>query len=111
MNLLLFTPLTFLAALAVALLLLRLLGRLAPVVKTPAGSGKAKAYACGEDVPEHRVAPDYQQFFPFAFFFTIMHVLALVVVTVPSGSAGATALAVGYAASLAIGLFVLFRRS
>ena len=111
MNPLLLTPVAFLAALAVVLVLLRLLGRLAPVVRTPAGSGKGKAYACGEDVKDHRVAPDYQQFFPFAFFFTIMHVMALVVVTVPAGSRAATALAVGYAGSLAIGVFVLFRRS
>ena len=110
MNLLLFTPLTFLAALAVALLLLRLLGLLAPVVKTPLGSGKGEAYACGEDVKDHRVQPDYQQFFPFAFFFTIMHVLALVVVTVPAGSLSATLVALGYAGSLAVGLFTLFRR-
>ena len=110
MNPLLSTPLTFLAALAVALILLRLCGLLAPVVKTPHGSGKGKAYACGEDVKNHHAQPDYQQFFPFAFFFTIMHVLALVVVTVPAGSLPATALAIGYAGSLAIGSLVLFRR-
>ena len=92
------------------LILLRLLGLLSLPVKTPDGSGKGKAYACGEDVKDHHAQPDYSQFFPFAFFFTIMHVLALVVATVPAGSLSATAIAVGYGVSLVIGLFVLFRR-
>jgi NADH:ubiquinone oxidoreductase subunit 3 (subunit A) len=107
---LLTTPITFVFALAVMLVLLRLLGLLSLAVKTAHGSGKGKAYACGEDVKDHRIAPDYQQFFPFAFFFTIMHVLVLVVATVPEGSVPAAALGAGYAISLAIGLFVLFRR-
>lgn len=104
------TPLVFLAALVVAMVLLRLCGLLSPEVKTPPGSGKGKAYACGEDVKDHRAQPDYAQFFPFAFFFTIMHVLALVVTTVPVGSLSATVLAIGYAGCLAVGLLVLFRR-
>jgi NADH-quinone oxidoreductase subunit A len=108
---LLITPITFVVVLAIVLILLRLLGLMSLVVKTPHGSGKGKAYACGEDVKDHRVQVDYHQFFPFAFFFTIMHVLALVVATVPAeGSRSATALAIGYSASLIIGLLVLFRK-
>ncbi len=41
------------------------------------------AYACGERNVQHYINPDYSQFFPYAFFFTIMHVLALVVATAP----------------------------
>ena len=107
---LLVTPITFAVVLVIMLILFRLLGLLSLPVKTPHGSGKGEAYACGEDVKDHRMQPDYQQFFPFAFFFTIMHVLALVVATVPAGSLSATALAVGYSVSLVIGLLVLFRR-
>lgn len=110
MNWMLITPITFVVVLVIMLILLRLLGLLSLAVKTPHGSGKGEAYACGEDVKNHRVQVDYQQFFPFAFFFTIMHVLALVVVTVPAGSLSATVVAIGYGVSLAIGLFVLFRR-
>lgn len=40
-----------------------------------------ESYACGQREVRHYVNPDYRQFFPFAFFFTIMHVLALVVAT------------------------------
>ena len=75
-----------------------------------AGSGQLKSYACGEDVQNHRVQPDYQQFFCFAFFFTIMHVVALVVATVPPASAPAAILAALYLTGSAAGLFILFRR-
>jgi hypothetical protein len=51
--------------------------------KGTVSSGKEEAYASGEDVKVHKVQPDYSQFFPFAFFFTIMHVVALIVATVP----------------------------
>jgi hypothetical protein len=83
-------------------------------LKQPKGaiqpSGKLKAYACGQDVADHRVQPDYGQFFPFAFFFTIMHVVALIVTTVPAGSGAAAALAVLFLVSAAVGVLVLFRR-
>jgi len=72
--------------------------------------GKRKPYASGEHVEDHRAQPDYAQFFHFAFFFTIMHVVALVVATVPRGSAAAALLATAFLASAAIGLLVLFRR-
>jgi hypothetical protein len=73
-------------------------------------AGKLKSYACGEDVTDHRVQPDYGQFFPFAFFFTIMHVVALVVTTVPAGSGVASGLAALFLVSAAVGVLVLFRR-
>ena len=57
--------------------------------------GMTKPYACGEDVPDHMIQPDYGQFFPFAFFFTILHVVALMVTTVPAATpAAASAIAV-----------------
>jgi hypothetical protein len=106
---LLWSPVAFVVILAASAAFYKLLGVFS-LPETGPGGGKGKAYACGEDVPDHRVQPDYSQFFPFAFFFTIMHVLALVVVTVPSGSLSATVIAVGYGVSLVIGLFVLFKR-
>ncbi len=104
------TPIVFVVVLVLMLVFLRLLKVMAPSVITAKGSGKGKAYACGEDVKENKAQPDYRQFVPFAFFFTIMHVLALVVATVPEKSVPATAIAVGYGVSLVIGLFVLFRK-
>jgi NADH:ubiquinone oxidoreductase subunit 3 (subunit A) len=73
-------------------------------------AGKRKPYASGEDVDDHRAQPDYGQFFHFAFFFTIMHVVALIVATVPRGSGAATTVAVGFLGTAAVGLLVLFRR-
>lgn len=67
-------------------------------------------YACGEDVGQQRVQPDYRQFFPFAFFFTIMHVVALIVTTLPTGVPAASALAAAFLVSAAVGVYVLFRR-
>jgi NADH-quinone oxidoreductase subunit A len=69
--------------------------------------GKTKAYACGEDVQNHRSQPEYGQFFPFAFFFTIMHVVVLIIATVPTGM---SALAGLYLAISALALFIFFRR-
>ena len=74
------------------------------------GSGKRKAYACGEDMPENRVQPDYSQFFHFVAFFTIMHVLALVVATAPPRDPQAATIGIGYLLSSVIGIFILFRR-
>ena len=71
--------------------------------------GKRKLYACGEDLPIRRVQPDYSQFFPFAFFFTIMHVVALILTTMPAGDIGAHALALVYVSAAVVGLLVLFR--
>ncbi len=106
---LLWPPLAFLLILAASLALRRGLAIFAPQPQQAAG-GKNKAYACGEDIKQNRVQPDYSQFFPFAFFFTIMHVLALVVATVPAQDWSAVQLAAGYLLSSAIGLFILFRR-
>jgi NADH-quinone oxidoreductase subunit A len=71
--------------------------------------GKTKAYACGEDYDCHRVQPDYTQFFPFAFFFTIMHVLTLIVSTVPAHAIKYSAVIAVYIMGAIAGLFILFR--
>ena len=78
--------------------------------KWPEEKGKKESYACGHDVPDSRVNPNYSQFFPFAFFFTIMHVVALVVATYPRGDTGAICMGVGYLVTAAVSLFILFKR-
>ena len=107
---LLWPPVAFLLILDMALILLRSLSIFSFPAKGGAMGGKRKAYACGEDMKENRVQPNYSQFFPFAFFFTIMHVLALVVATVPVRDWSAVQIAVGYLLCSSIGLFILFRR-
>jgi len=107
---LLWPPFAFVLMLAGALVLRRGLSVFSMPARGGAQGGKRKAYACGEDMKENRGQPDYSQFFPFAFFFTIMHVLALVVATVPAHDWSAVQIAAGYLLCSAIGLFILFRR-
>jgi len=107
-NILLSPPVAFVALFVVIGLLAKLGARLARGL--PAASGGAfKAYACGEDVKDHRARPDYSQFFPFAFFFTIMHVVALVIATVPAESMKIFGLALLFVVASAMGLFILYR--
>ena len=74
------------------------------------GAGAAKSYACGEDMAENTFSPDYSQFFSFAFFFSIMHVVALVVATMPSGLPGSYFVAALYILGALLGLVALLRR-
>jgi len=101
-------PLAFVALFVVIGLLVLLASRLAarPVSLKP---GALKAYACGEDVQDHHARPDYGQFFPFAFFFTIMHVIALIVATVPAGNMRFLGMALLFVAASGMGLFILYR--
>jgi NADH:ubiquinone oxidoreductase subunit 3 (subunit A) len=69
-----------------------------------------KAYACGEDFKDHLIQPDYSQFFPFAFFFTILHVVALVIATVPTETIETFAIALVYIVGAVVGLFILLRK-
>jgi NADH-quinone oxidoreductase subunit A len=69
--------------------------------------GKEENYACGEDVGECKVQPDYSEFFPFAFFFTIMHVIALIIAMVPSD---VTLLPIIYLVVALVSVSILFRR-
>jgi len=73
-------------------------------------SESEKAYACGEDFKEHLIQPDYSQFFPFAFFFTILHVVALVIATVPTETIETFTIAVVYVVGAIIGLLILLRK-
>jgi NADH-quinone oxidoreductase subunit A len=106
-NFLLLPPIVFIIILGVVLLQANLMSRLA--AKGKQTSGKGQPYACGEDLGEPRVQPDYSQFFSFAFFFTIMHVVVLVIATAPVDFY-ADILADIYIGAAIIALLILFRR-
>ncbi|PIU41490.1 MAG: hypothetical protein COS99_05130 [Candidatus Omnitrophica bacterium CG07_land_8_20_14_0_80_42_15] len=72
--------------------------------------GTEKAYACGEDTQTNLVQPDYSQFFPFAFFFSILHVVALMIATVPIKTMGSVYIALVYILGAMVALSILFRR-
>jgi NADH:ubiquinone oxidoreductase subunit 3 (subunit A) len=109
-TLLFLPPIAFLVVFIFMALQLKGFALFSRGLKAPTKPGAYKAYACGEDVKDHRAQPDYSQFFPFAFFFTIMHVVALIVATIPGHSMPAVALATLYLVGAVIGLFILFRR-
>lgn len=108
-SLILTPPLAFLVILVTVLILSCLLSRIS---YKPKGDEEAstKAYACGEDVSTSLIQPDYSAFFPFAFLFTILHVVALIVTTVPVETAGSFAMALIYVVGAITALFILFRR-
>jgi NADH-quinone oxidoreductase subunit A len=108
-NIIFFPPAAFAIVMAAVLLLARVLSPLAYKVKNiPKGAGKA--YACGEDVQKNRVQVNYSQFFPFAFFFTILHMVALMITTVPIINERIFLLALIYVMGAMVGLLILFRR-
>jgi len=107
-SFLLTPPLVFL--ILVLVVALELWSLRAISAKGKATDGKNKPYACGEDITNHRPQPDYSQFFSVAFFFTIIHVVVMIIATVPVSSPQASVLAVLFTLCAGLGLFVLFRR-
>ena len=71
--------------------------------------GKLTTYACGEDIPGAKVQFGYRLFFFIALFFTIMHVAALVIATVPSGKI--IFFAIIYLAMIFLSILALITRS
>jgi len=105
-NLMLIPPLDFLLLFAVIAVFVWLSRGLSPrgVAHT---AGKGEPYACGQEVSTGRIQPSYSDFFPFAFFFTIMHVAALMIGTIP---AGAVWLAAPFLAIAVLAIIILFRK-
>ena len=68
---------------------------------------KKKSYACGENVTQNRGQPDYSEFFKFAFFFTLLHIVVLVVAMDPTG---ATIPAIIYVGVTGLCLLILLRK-
>jgi len=82
-QLLLYPPIAFLILLLIGYLIYKLSRAMGP--KPNMVEGKLSTYACGEDIPGRKAQYSYH-LFHFAFFFTVLHVAALVIATVPSGS-------------------------
>ena len=102
-------PMAFIIILAATVLISGLLSKLSFKVKK-GGDSSTTSYSCGEDGLTPLIQPDYGQFFPFAFFFTILHVTALIIATVPMERLGSFSIAVIYLAGAMTALFILFRR-
>jgi NADH:ubiquinone oxidoreductase subunit 3 (subunit A) len=95
---------TFLIMLLIIYLLYLFAGTLGP--KQTKAKYKLKSYACGEDDPGGKIQQSYN-FFHVAFFFTILHVGALLIATAPLGHAALLGcLLIGVMALTAFALFV-----
>ena len=75
--------------------------------KSKSGEHAQDSYACGQRDVENFVNPDYSQFFQYAYIFTVIHVLILVVATVP---ADASLFPVAYIVAGVLSVLILFRR-
>jgi NADH-quinone oxidoreductase subunit A len=109
MDIFLFPPVVFIISLLFATGLSEIFAGWAPAPGTAPGSGKNEPYACGEDFPSEKIIPDYQEFFPFAIFFTLLHVAGLMLATWSLNplSAGLE-MVVGYVVAVAVILAILF---
>lgn len=78
-------PLAFVFFLLLALVLGYGGKKMAP--KTPPDPEANTSYAGGEDIPGEKKFIGYRVFFPIALFFTVLHVLALLLGLLPQGLA------------------------
>jgi NADH-quinone oxidoreductase subunit A len=106
-ELLLSPPVAFVLVLSAMVFFAYVLSKLAFIPGT-LPYGLTKEYSCGEELTTHMIQPDYSQFFPFAFYFTILHVVSLMVATVPIATLETSLIAVVYIVGAMIGLFVLY---
>ena len=108
-NLLLSPPVMFIIVLIIVFSLSKILSKMALKPKKVI-NGQGEPYSCGENIPTHMIQPDYTQFFPFAFYFTILHVVALMLALVPAKTIETLVMAMIYILGAIIGLVVLYRR-
>jgi len=103
---LLLPPIAFALCLGIFWLFSKLTESLAHPAKK--ADGKDQPYACGEDFAGAKAEPEYGFFFPFAVFFTILHVAGLMAATWATAQGGALFGAV-YLAAIGLIIAVLFR--
>ena len=104
-SIILSVPVVFLLFTALIALVMRLLRRNAS--RQPGGEHEQEPYACGQRNVEHNVAPDFSKVFAYAFIFTIMHVLVMVIATAPADS---VMMPLAYVTAGALVMFLIFKR-
>jgi NADH-quinone oxidoreductase subunit A len=95
----------FVVFLIIGYLLYRLGGAIC--IKPKPEGGKLESYACGENIPGAKLQQTYALFY-IAFFFTILHVTALVIVLMPGGNIAL--IGIGYLIVMLISVAVLLLR-
>ncbi|HHV95039.1 MAG TPA: hypothetical protein GXX37_00960 [Clostridiaceae bacterium] len=104
-NLIFAPPIVFVIFVGIFILLSRSIKRYS--YNSTGKERESGAYACGQQNVRNYVNPDYTQFFPYAFFYTIMHVLVLVIATAPYD---ALVLPIVYIAAGILALIIIFRK-
>jgi NADH-quinone oxidoreductase subunit A len=104
-GILLFVPVTFLTAFLIIWAFSRFTLGFAPKADN-LPSGKLNSYACGEDYKTKKIEPDYKTFFPFAIFFTVIHVSGLMIATL--AAAHVTYMTTIYAVLYVLGIASVF---
>jgi hypothetical protein len=100
------TPLLGFAVFSLAVYAIYRLGDvLAPKLK--GGGGKLDQYVCGENIPGQKWQMGYRLFFYAALFFTMMHVAALVIATIPGGSLAYALLGIFYLLMITLSIMAL----
>ena len=67
-------------------------------------------YACGDEYEGKKAEPDYNKFFPFAVFFTIMHVATLMIATLASADIrSALSISIFYLVTVTVILAILYK--
>jgi len=79
-----FPPIAFIIFLVLAFLFGLGSRRMAP--RAPTEKDAETSYAGGEDIPGEKQFPGYESFFVMALFFTVLHVLALLIGLMPVGT-------------------------
>ncbi len=108
-KILLFPPVLFIVVFSSVCILSYFLSKLSFRGGTKT-QGKGESYACGEDSYNNMAQPDYSQFFPFVFFFTIAHVATLILTSVPVETTKILTLALMYVFAVIAGLCILLKR-
>lgn len=106
MSIFTYPPITFIITLMIVLLIAKLLKTFEP--KTKLTPEKTKTYACGEDFPSQKITPSYEEFYPYAIFFTILHVAALMIMTIAFSNEISFIVPMIYSTIIAIMLSIIF---
>ena len=101
-----------LSPLAIFVIILVVVGLLAQWAKSLAirsnpTPGKGDPYACGQKVSTGKIQPGYFDFFHFAFLFTILEVVALLIGTVTENAIWLTVIILFI---IVLAIFILFRK-
>lgn len=106
MNILLYPPFAFIISLAIVLLFGKLIKGFEP--RFSKSQQSTKTYACGEEFEAKKLSPGYEEFYPYAIFFTVLHVVAIMLMTIAFTSSIPISIPIIYLLVIIVILSILF---